>query len=358
MDACAAAAAVAAAAEGCLEADRWADMAIHVGEALGADTASFGLFGAGGESIALCCPRTDPEWHRRYDVDMHRLNYLWEMAARAPAGTVISDGTVGRERYLRSAIFNEFIRPQRMDPVLTISLSDPARPYDAILTLGRRAGAPSFDASDMADAGRLAVAISRTIAVTGVLRDRPGDPDREAPMMLVTPGGRVVARNATVERLLKAGDVVVRDGIVSVPALPGLHAAIAGAGRDPRAWPPPVALMLGPVSMTTGAVMLQVSPGGSSAPGATRLRFLIGSPDDPIAQLRRAYGLTERETEIALLISKGLGLPEASERLGIGLTTARTHLGRLFDKTGTRSQLALALLLVRRLSNPGERRED
>ena len=45
-------------------------------------------------------------------------------------------------------------------------------------------------------------------------------------------------------------------------------------------------------------------------------------------------------------------LPEAASHLGVELTTARTHLGRLFDKTDTRSQLSLGLLAARELRVP------
>ena len=353
MDAFAAAAAVAAAAEGGMNPDRWSDMAVHVAEALGADTGSFWVVGLDG-SMTRLCPRTDPEWHRRYDADMHRLNYFWDLASVSPAGAVISDTTVGRSRYLRSGIYNEFIRPQRMDATLTFSLSGPARADKALLTLGRRTGKEGFGRTEVDAARVLAEALARTLAVTGVRAGPSGQtgPD-EAPTLLVTPGGRIVARGPSLETLLVAGDVVVRDGLVEAPAVAGLAAAIRGAGRDPRAWPPPIAALLGPVAMSIGAVTVEVTPGGRAAPGAVRIRFRPGRRREPPGEIRQAFGLTERECEIALLLAAGCGLPEIGGRLGIGLTTARTHLGRLFDKTGTRSQLALALLLSRRLGGSG-----
>jgi len=65
--------------------------------------------------------------------------------------------------------------------------------------------------------------------------------------------------------------------------------------------------------------------------------------------LRERHGPTGRETHIALRLSRGQTLPEAAADLGIALTTARSHLARIFDKTGTRSQVALALRVSRRL---------
>ena len=61
--------------------------------------------------------------------------------------------------------------------------------------------------------------------------------------------------------------------------------------------------------------------------------------------LRVAYGLTAAEAEIAALVATGQGLVAAAEKQGISENTARTHLKRVFQKTGSTRQADLVRLL-------------
>lgn len=53
------------------------------------------------------------------------------------------------------------------------------------------------------------------------------------------------------------------------------------------------------------------------------------------------YGLSAAQARLAHLIAQGMSLAQAAERLGVSVNTVRTHLQRMFDRTGTRSQAAL-----------------
>ncbi|WP_430515647.1 helix-turn-helix transcriptional regulator, partial [Inquilinus limosus] len=64
------------------------------------------------------------------------------------------------------------------------------------------------------------------------------------------------------------------------------------------------------------------------------------------ALLRQMFGLTAAEAALAVEIGRGEGLEAAAERLSIARTTARTHLARIFDKTGTGRQAELVRLLL------------
>jgi DNA-binding CsgD family transcriptional regulator len=59
------------------------------------------------------------------------------------------------------------------------------------------------------------------------------------------------------------------------------------------------------------------------------------------------FRLSEREAELAELFSKGLGLEEISERMGVALNTTRVHLRSVFKKTNCSGQLALLRALSR-----------
>lgn len=64
-----------------------------------------------------------------------------------------------------------------------------------------------------------------------------------------------------------------------------------------------------------------------------------------LAAARQMFDLTEAEAKLALGLASGLSLMEVAQQQGIRMTTARTHLARVFWKTGTRQQSQVAALL-------------
>lgn len=62
------------------------------------------------------------------------------------------------------------------------------------------------------------------------------------------------------------------------------------------------------------------------------------------------YGITPAEARLLVCLTQGMALAEAAEIQGISLATARTHIARVFDKTGTRSQADLMRLAISALA--------
>jgi len=69
-------------------------------------------------------------------------------------------------------------------------------------------------------------------------------------------------------------------------------------------------------------------------------------PEPPAILLRRLYGLTKAEAQVALLVMRGEGLMPIAEALSVSLTTVKTHLRHIFDKTGIHRQAELVRLLI------------
>jgi DNA-binding CsgD family transcriptional regulator len=99
-----------------------------------------------------------------------------------------------------------------------------------------------------------------------------------------------------------------------------------------------------------GELLLQVAPlaarppEGAPTDGHLVAIFVMDPADgaDPTAeQLRAQFGLTAAEALVACEIIKGLGIRECARAIGISETTARTHLHRIFEKSGTRRQAQL-----------------
>ena len=62
--------------------------------------------------------------------------------------------------------------------------------------------------------------------------------------------------------------------------------------------------------------------------------------------VRRLFGLTRMEAQLALLLTEGLTLDEAAEKMNVRRNTARTHLRSIFCKTGVTRQTMLVRLLL------------
>ena len=70
------------------------------------------------------------------------------------------------------------------------------------------------------------------------------------------------------------------------------------------------------------------------------------SLDRRLAVAQAVFGLSDGQRRVAHLIAEGHGPKGAAETLGISINTARTHLTRLYEKTGVNSQASLVRLLL------------
>lgn len=80
----------------------------------------------------------------------------------------------------------------------------------------------------------------------------------------------------------------------------------------------------------TGAVLARVRAGGPS-----------GTAD------LAAYSLTPREVDVLALVGAGLTNTEIAARLHLSLSTVKTHVSNVLDKTGSRDRVGAALLAIR-----------
>jgi DNA-binding CsgD family transcriptional regulator len=71
------------------------------------------------------------------------------------------------------------------------------------------------------------------------------------------------------------------------------------------------------------------------------------APPADLGPIAKAYGLSRAETMLLVQIAQGRSVPEAAAYLGVAKTTAKTHMSRIFAKTGTRRQPALMSLIHR-----------
>ena len=68
------------------------------------------------------------------------------------------------------------------------------------------------------------------------------------------------------------------------------------------------------------------------------------------ALLKNRFGLTPAEARVVLRLVAGDSLRSAAKALGIKYETVRTHLKSVFQKTGTRRQAELVIVVIRAMS--------
>lgn len=76
--------------------------------------------------------------------------------------------------------------------------------------------------------------------------------------------------------------------------------------------------------------------------GDTHIVIILKSarvePHRHLQAVKAAFGLTQAESRVLEALYKGCSIPQAAHMLGVARSTARTHLQRIFDKTGVRRQ--------------------
>jgi DNA-binding CsgD family transcriptional regulator len=82
---------------------------------------------------------------------------------------------------------------------------------------------------------------------------------------------------------------------------------------------------------------------------AGKITFSFGSDrvsEERLDMAAAIYGLSPTQKRLAALVTEGVAVPEIARRMRIRTNTARTHLQRIFDKTGVRTQPALVRVML------------
>jgi DNA-binding CsgD family transcriptional regulator/PAS domain-containing protein len=212
---------------------------------------------------------------------------------------------------------------------------------------------------------RRAVTISNALDARVIERARMAEAlDALGCGVILTSGEAIILHaNRAAERMLRDGAGIQNRGRTLSAKVPAaaheLREAIRRASRneaslgktglavrltDPEE-PPLFAHVL---PMSGGEIRTRLQPEAVAAVfiGSTMATAFDASPAETKEYLRCRYGLTQAEVEVALEILKGDGRDAAAARLGIAPTTVRTHLSRIFEKTGVRRQAELVRLLL------------
>jgi DNA-binding CsgD family transcriptional regulator/PAS domain-containing protein len=175
-----------------------------------------------------------------------------------------------------------------------------------------------------------------------------------APIFLTTADLHVVHANPAAHEIVAAGDLLnIRNGVLTtgVAAVSSaLAAAVSQAAQDESA--------IGrkglgvPIRWEDGSAgalhVLPLRPGRGTFDASVIAAVFVARADTPFiaptALVAALFGLTPAEARVFEQIAAGRTVEETSDALNIGRSTVRTHLLRLFDKTGVRRQAELVQL--------------
>lgn len=175
----------------------------------------------------------------------------------------------------------------------------------------------------------------------------------ETAVFVLDADSRIHFASATAKRMLEAGRLSERNGLL-FSAIGSETTALrrvvkqcveaASSSSEPMTF-----YRLGEVedALCLGLVVTREPEGGSSDK-----RFLIVFASKPCEaslpdteQLRGHFGLTDAQAKLAIEIARGGGLKACTRRLGIAISTGRSHLKQIFEKTDTRRQAELVRLI-------------
>jgi DNA-binding CsgD family transcriptional regulator len=180
-----------------------------------------------------------------------------------------------------------------------------------------------------------------------------------AGMFLVDAGGRIVHANAAGHGILDGGDFLKAAGgrlAASDPQVDDtLRKIFVAAGNGDAA----LGIQGIAVPLTAGngqhhvAHVLPLTSGARrragteyTAAAALFVRQAVMEQPSPPEVIARAYKLTPTELRVLLAIVEVGGAPEVAEALGVAESTVKTHLRRLFEKTGAARQADLVRLVA------------
>jgi DNA-binding CsgD family transcriptional regulator len=273
----------------------------------------------------------------------------------------------GPDELYRSAIWNEFFRPQNMYGGLNVKIGQAGRSF-WFIDIHRGSRHPAFSESDRGVVSLLAPHLHKAVEISRALWHEGGSAlsdlaaagiggvtvsfdghvrtiDAVADALLNRPGcglrmrsGRIWATGAAGERLahlIRGADIA--EAVETVPAGPGKmivwgDSTIEGAPHVLVSCSPAVAQQALAFPAERGAVLLLREL-------STRL------PASFAAMLGQTFRLTPKEAAIATHLAEGRTIQTAADTESISRSTARWHLEQIFRKTGAKRQGELVAIL-------------
>ncbi|MDQ8700625.1 helix-turn-helix transcriptional regulator [Hyphomicrobium sp. LHD-15] len=278
---------------------------------------------------------------------------------------IIQSQVTPRSQWHNNAYFRDILEPRQLHDCVMIGLVRDANTAGAV-AFGRHADQGEVGEDDLNVLRLLAPHIRRAVTIGRLLEQQAAATATfseilekvSAGILLVDEDCTIVHANAAGRRMLDTGDAVqLRNGRLSTTS-PLTSAVLIDAVRqaanleidiERRSIDIPARLADGsPTVMQVLPLSRRTVRNGIEQRTAAAI-FIANSAAPPrLADVMGLlYRLTPAETRIFELIVEGKAPAEISKVLGVSVSTVKTHLGRVFDKTGCSRQADLVAMAAK-----------
>ncbi|GFG52910.1 hypothetical protein CQY20_27780 [Mycolicibacterium agri] len=352
-----------------VESNNWTVALEDLASAVGATGCALLISGGAHSEITMKSVGADPASMTAYNDYYGALDPSPSAFDRMPTGLVLpSERLHDRDRLMRSEFWNDWADPNDYGDGVYAALSR-SEAGTSWLCVAAKLGQEPFGTEERVSLVRALVPhMQHALRIGARLADADHRyRDLVAALDAVSDGIAIVGRDGRILHLNPAAEsmVAARDGLCVVSGL--LRASVAHADHALGRAVQRALAGHGPDTATGDCVSIPRSFGqrpyvvrvvptsaeahGMAAPSA--LIVIVDPEHEPVpdsAALRRLYGLTKTEAEVALRVLDGTGVAPIAEQLSISVSTVRTHLKHVFHKTGTHRQAELVRLLLRELA--------
>jgi len=348
----------------------WVKVMETIADAMGGNSAWLSQVSADDGGGAGLISRLDPAMAPLYVDHYCRLN-PFAIKARPRdfvslwTPTVKTDRSFDIEQIRKAEYFNDFMHPQQVDHVIFIGLAVVGVEM-VDLNIHRAEARGPFDTPEIELATTLQPHLIRAFRLGQVFTERSGLGEATAAALdhsthgvfILDRVGRIRHLNRAAERIVArrlgldvlggrlmgsaAGDSKTLDGLILRAA--SLDPAIRGGGSmalRSASRRTPLSLSVAPLH---GDGLPIYGSGPCVVVSVTDLEADIELSD---RRLRELFALTAAEVRVASMMLRGATPKEAAVQSGVSVSTVRSQLASIFDKTGTSGQAELSRVLMR-----------
>jgi DNA-binding CsgD family transcriptional regulator/PAS domain-containing protein len=345
----------------------WTEAMRLIADGIGATTVGIHIHSPDGHDASTIALHGEPPpaMLRRYQTYFAERNvWLTEGAAKLKSGAILTgEELCSEETLLRSEFYNDFLRPLRVRFSIRAVIDAAPEPLTYLFAV-RPSGRRPFGSVERRRLGATAPHLIRAMRIHAMLERTQSHERTAAEVMdrlplgifLLDDRGRVVQMNAAARKIVERKDALRLDRgvLVALETRADVQlqrmifgAGAAGSGRNltlggtcalPRAkGGHPLSAMVAPTGVTG------IFPSTRRASVVVLVEEPVQRSSLPFVTFSKSFKLSQAEALLAQRLLTGLSLRQAAEELGIRESTARSHLKRVFAKTGARRQSDLIL---------------
>lgn len=286
-------------------------------------------------------------------------------ALRFPVGTLMTgEMLVNTRQFERSEIYGELLAPYDIPHIMVLWTAKSRSEFSAISIQHAKRQGP-FEKSDLERYAPIVPHLIRAVRLRKellLLRNQHRihmDAIYSLPFAIafLDPTGRIIENSPAAAALLRAEQGIVQKGgrirAVFSDDDRRLQRAIFSAGIDPTARAAcgdtvAVKRQNGRLPLSINVIPMR-SPEIFVTAGSVCMLAIFdpeSSPKPAVVAVQKALQLTEAEALLACILFTGVSLQEAAKRLNVSVNTCKSQLKSIYAKTGCRSQVDLAKMLL------------